>query len=170
MKTLEKATFGAGCFWCVEAVFQRIPGVKSVISGYTGGTISDPTYEDVCSDETGHAEVIQMIFDQKKISYEDLLDIFWQAHDPTSINRQGADVGAQYRSVIFYHNDKQRKIAEKSKAKEQKQFDKPIVTEIKLITNFYKAENYHQDYYNKNKNASYCKLVILPKLKKLKLE
>jgi len=166
---LEKATFGAGCFWCVEAVFQRIKGVKSVVSGYAGGTKPNPTYDEVCTGETGHAEVIQITFNPKEISYEKLLDIFWESHDPTSLNRQGADVGTQYRSVIFYHNEKQKKIAEKSKESVAKIFDKPIVTEIKPLKNFYPAENYHQNYYNRNKYAPYCLLVIRPKLKKLKL-
>lgn len=166
---LEKATFGAGCFWCVEAVFQRIKGVESVVSGYTGGTKPNPTYDEVCSSETGHAEVIQITFNPKEISYEKLLDIFWESHDPTSLNRQGADVGTQYRSMIFYHNEKQKKIAEKSKAKVAKEFDKPIATQIEPLEKFYPAENYHQNYYNRNKYAPYCLLVIRPKLKKLKL-
>lgn len=170
MPNLEKATFGAGCFWCVEAIFQRTPGVKSVISGYIGGAVPNPAYEDVCTDKIGHAEAVQITFDPKKISYEKLLGIFWQSHDPTQLNRQGPDTGTQYRSVIFYHNDTQRKIAEKSKANIQKNFDKSIVTEIKPLTKFYKAEDHHQNYYNKNKFNPYCMLVIRPKLKKLKLD
>ncbi len=170
MEKQEKATFGAGCFWCVEAIFQRLPGVKSVVSGYAGGTKPNPTYEEVCSDKTGDAEVIQITFDPKKITYEKLLDMFWQSHDPTSFNRQGPDTGNQYRSVIFYHNEKQKEIAEKSKTKIAKKFSNPIVTEIKPLTKFYKAEDYHQNYYNRNKFAPYCMLVIRPKLKKLKLE
>ncbi|MGQ9718845.1 MAG: peptide-methionine (S)-S-oxide reductase MsrA [Nitrososphaerales archaeon] len=166
---LEKATFGAGCFWCVEAVFQQIKGVKSVVSGYSGGTIENPTYEEVCSGETGHAEAVQITFDPKIVSYGELLDVFWIAHDSTSLNRQGLDVGTQYRSVIFYHNEKQKRIAERSKAEVAKKFDKPIVTEIKPLTNFYKAEGYHQNYYNKNRDAPYCRIVIHPKLGKLKL-
>ena len=167
---LEKATFGAGCFWCVEATFQRLKGVKSVVSGYAGGTVENPTYEEVCSGKTGHIEVVQITFNHKVISYEELLDIFWKAHDPTSLNRQGPDVGTQYRSAIFYHDEEQKRIAERSKAEVEKKFDKPIVTEIKPLTNFYKAEGYHQDYYNRNRNAPYCRFVVHPKLKKLKLE
>ncbi|MBI4010019.1 MAG: peptide-methionine (S)-S-oxide reductase MsrA [Candidatus Aenigmarchaeota archaeon] len=166
---LEKATFGGGCFWCTEAVFQRLKGVKSVVSGYAGGSKSDPTYEEVCSGKTGHAEVIQIIFDPKEISYEELLDVFWQAHDPTSLNRQGTDVGSQYRSVIFYHDENQRKLAEKSKKVLMKKLSKSVVTEIVLFTKLYEAENYHHDYYNRNPVAPYCLFVIKPKLKKLKL-
>ncbi len=167
---LEKATFGTGCFWCSEAVFKRLPGVKSVVSGYAGGTIANPTYEDVCSGETGHAEATQITFDPKKISFEKLLDMFWKSHDPTSMNRQGPDTGSQYRSVIFYHNEKQNKIAGKSKVNAQKSFDKPIVTAIEPLEKFYPAEDYHQDYYKRNPHATYCLLVIRPKLKKLKLK
>jgi len=170
MEKFEKATLAAGCFWCVEAVFQRTKGVKSVIPGYTGGTKPNPTYQEVCIENTGHAEATQIIFDPKIISYEKLLDVFWHAHDPTTLNRQGPDTGEQYRSAIFYHDEKQKKIAEKSKAKEQKEFDKPIVTEIKPLKKFYEAEDYHKNYYNRNKFAPYCMLVIRPKLKKLKLE
>ena len=166
----EKATFGAGCFWCVEAVFSRLKGVKAVVSGYAGGTKPNPTYEDVCSGETGHAEVIQVVFDPKQIKYEKLLEIFWKSHDPTSSNKQGNDSGSQYRSVIFYHNSKQKAAAEKSKASEQREFEKPIVTEIKPLKKFYPAEGYHQNYYKRNRFAPYCLLVIRPKLKKLKLE
>lgn len=165
-----QATLGAGCFWCTEAVFQRLPGVVSVMPGYAGGTKPNPTYEEVCTGKTGHAEVAQITFDPSKISYEKLLEVFWEAHDPTTLNRQGADVGTQYRSAIFYHNEKQKLAAEKSKAEAQKLFDDPIVTEIHSLTNFYKAENYHQDYYKNNPNAPYCVFVIKPKLKKLKLE
>jgi len=170
MPQLEKATLGAGCFWCVEAVFERLPGVQSVVAGYAGGTTQNPTYEQVCTDTTGHAEVAQITFDPSKISYEKLLEVFWQAHDPTTLNRQGADVGIQYRSVIFYHDEKKRIAAEKSKQEAQKNFSDPIVTEIKPLTHFYVAENYHQDYFNKNSNAPYCRLVIKPKLDKLHLK
>ena len=170
MAQLEKATFGAGCFWCVEAVFERLEGVHSVISGYTGGTKPNPTYEEVCSGMTGHAEVAQITFDPSKISYEQLLDVFWQSHDPTTLNRQDADVGTQYRSAIFYHDEKQKAAAEKSKLEAQKSIRDPIITEIKPLTHFYQAENYHQDYYRNNPSARYCQLVIKPKLKKLKLE
>jgi len=169
VEKLENATFGAGCFWCAEAIFQRLKGVKSVVSGYAGGAKPNPTYEEVCSDETGHAEVIQIIFNPKIISYEELLDVFWESHDPTSLNRQGADVGTQYRSVIFYHNEAQKRIAEWSKTEIEKKFDKPVVTEIKPFTTFYKAEDYHHNYFNRNPHAPYCILVIRPKLKKLKM-
>jgi peptide-methionine (S)-S-oxide reductase len=170
MPQLEEATLGAGCFWCVEAVFERLPGVQSVVAGYAGGTTPNPTYEQVCTDRTGHAEVAQITFDPSKISYEKLLEVFWEAHDPTTLNRQGADVGTQYRSVIFYHDEKQKTAAEKSKQEVQKNFSDPIVTEIKPLTHFYKAENYHQEYFNKNSNAPYCRLVIKPKLDKLHLK
>jgi peptide-methionine (S)-S-oxide reductase len=169
MKKFEKATFGTGCFWCTEAVFKRMDGVKSVASGYSGGTVENPTFEQVCSGETGHAEVIQIVFDPKKITYEELLDMFWRSHDPTSFNRQGPDSGTQYRSVIFYHTEKQKKAADKSKKENQKDFSKPIATAIVPFEKFYKAENYHQDYYAKNQNAPYCRLVIYPKLTKLKM-
>lgn len=166
---LEKATFGGGCFWCTEAVFQRIKGVESVVPGYAGGDMPNPTYDDLCSGETGHAEVIQIIFDPKKVSYEKLLEVFWKTHDPTQLNRQGADIGTQYRSIILYHNEKQKNAAEKSKVEVEKLLKKPIVTQIKKFTKFYEAENYHQNYYNRNSGASYCQLVIFPKLQKLKL-
>jgi peptide-methionine (S)-S-oxide reductase len=167
---MEKATFGGGCFWCVEAIYQRLPGVQSVLSGYAGGTKPNPTYEEVCTGETGHAEVAQITYDPTKITYEQLLSMFWQAHDPTTLNRQGADAGTQYRSVIFYHDEKQKAAAEKSKAEAQKSFDDPIVTEIQPLSKFYPAENYHQDYYRNHTNAPYCAFIIKPKLKKLKLE
>lgn len=167
---MEQATFGAGCFWCVEAVFERLDGVTSVVSGYTGGTKPHPTYEEVCTGNTGHAEVAQITFDPSTISYEKLLRVFWESHDPTTLNRQGADAGTQYRSAIFYHDNRQKLAAEKSKAEAQGDFDDPIVTEIQPLTQFYPAENYHQDYYNNHQNAPYCALVIKPKLKKLKLE
>jgi peptide-methionine (S)-S-oxide reductase len=167
---MEKATFGAGCFWCVEAVFERLDGVISVTSGYAGGTTPNPTYEDVCTGRTGHAEVAQITFDPSKITFDQLLKVFWESHDPTSLNRQGTDIGTQYRSVIFYHNDEQKAAAEKSRASAQKEFDNPIVTQIQPLKVFYAAENYHQDYYRNNQNAPYCTLVIRPKLKKLKLD
>ena len=163
----ELATFGGGCFWCVEAIFQRLNGVHSVTSGYAGGKTSNPTYEDVCSGQTGHAEVIQVAFDPGKITYEDLLAVFWEAHDPTTLNRQGADVGTQYRSVIFYHDERQKIAAEKSKQSAAAHFKEPIVTQIAPLTNFYKAEGYHQSYYNNHQNAPYCAFVIRPKLDKL---
>ena len=166
---LEIATFGGGCFWCIEAVFQRVKGVKSVVSGYSGGNMPDPTYRDVCTNTTGHVESIQIKFDPKIVTYDEIIDMFWKSHDPTSLNKQGADEGSQYRSIIFYHDEKQKKTAEKSMARMQKEFDKPIVTEIVHFKKFYKAEEHHQDYYNRNKLAPYCMLVIRPKLKKMKL-
>ncbi len=170
MDHLEKATLGAGCFWCVEAIFERLDGVVSVKAGYAGGKTANPTYEQVCSDTTGHAEVAEITFDPKKVSYEKLLDVFWEAHDPTTLNRQGADAGTQYRSVIFYNSEEQRKIAEKSKAEASKRFSDPIVTEIKPLNVFYPAENYHQDYFRNHPDAPYCRFVIKPKLEKLKLK
>lgn len=167
MKTLEKATFGGGCFWCVEAVFERVEGVHGAVSGYAGGTKEKPTYEEVCTGRTGHAEVVQVIFDPAKVTYEQLLDLFWNAHDPTTLNRQGADVGTQYRSVIFTHSEAQRSAAERSKKEAQKHFGDPIVTEIKPLTTLYEAEKYHQDYFDNNRSAGYCTFVIAPKLKKL---
>ncbi len=166
---LQKATFGMGCFWCTEAVFQRIKGVVSVKSGYEGGNTPNPTYEDVSTGETNHAEVLEINFDPTKISFEELLEIFWKSHDPTTLNRQGADVGTQYRSVIFYHSDEQKQFATKYKEElnKTKAFDNPIVTAIDKASTFYVAENYHQDYYIKNGEQPYCKLVILPKMEKL---
>lgn len=166
---LDTAVFGAGCFWCVEAVFQELKGVQSVESGYSGGTVENPSYKEVCTGTTGHAEVAEIIFDPAVISYDDLLEVFWTTHDPTTLNRQGADVGSQYRSVIFYLNDKQKETAEKSKKEIAPQiWDDPIVTEIAPLTNFYKAEDYHQNYYNENPEQSYCKFVINPKLEKFR--
>jgi peptide-methionine (S)-S-oxide reductase len=166
----ELATFGGGCFWCTEAVLQRIEGVLSVTSGYAGGSEPNPTYDDVCTGTTGHAEVVQVAFDPSMISYEELLDIFWQAHDPTTLNRQGADAGTQYRSIILYADDVQKAAAEKSKDKTQRKLPDPIVTEITPLEKFWKAEDYHQNYYNTNTSAGYCRAVISPKLKKLRLE
>ncbi len=166
---LEKATFGMGCFWCTEAVFQRLNGVSNVRSGYEGGNVPNPTYEEVCSGTTNHAEVIEFNYDPAKISYEELLEVFWKIHDPTTLNRQGADVGTQYRSVIFYHNEQQKAIAEKYKAVLNKEnaFGKPVVTTIEKAQTFYVAENYHQDYYLRNGEQPYCRAVILPKMDKL---
>ena len=167
----EAIVLAAGCFWCTEAVFQQIPGVVSVTSGYIGGTVKNPTYEQVCDGTTGHAEASRIVYDPKKTSLEKILAVFWEAHDPTSLNRQGADTGTQYRSGIFYSTDDQRKIAEKSKAEAGKEFSKPIVTEITKAGEFYPAEDYHQDYYRLNKNRNpYCSRVIAPKLKKLGLQ
>lgn len=166
----SKATFGAGCFWCVEAVFEQLHGVSSVEAGYAGGKTSHPSYEEVCSGRTGHVEVAQITFDSTKISFERLLEVFWQAHDPTTLNRQGADMGTQYRSVIFYHDENQCEAARSSKKAAQSKFADPIVTAIEPLTTFHKAESYHQDYYRVNPSAPYCRAVIKPKLDKLKLE
>ncbi len=165
---LETATLGAGCFWCVEAIFQDVKGVEKVESGYSGGTTKNPTYEQVCSGNTGHAEVAQITFDPSVVSFEQILTVFFHVHDPTTMNRQGADVGEQYRSAIFYHNDEQKKTAEKVKEDIEKSglWDDPVVTEITAFDTYYKAENYHQDYYNNNPNNSYCSFVIAPKVKK----
>ncbi len=168
--SLEVATFGAGCFWCVEAVFENLDGVRDVESGYMGGHVANPSYRLVCTGTTGHAEVTQIYFDPEVIRFETLLDWFWRAHNPTTLNRQGADTGTQYRSAIFYNSEAQRLAAEASKAAAQKDFDEPIVTEITPASEFYPAENYHQDYYRLNKSAPYCQMVIRPKLKKLDLE
>jgi len=165
----ETVTLGAGCFWCVEAVFERINGVHSVVSGYSGGHIPNPTYDAVCSGKTEHAEVVKITFDPQVISFDEILEIFFKTHDPTTLNRQGADIGTQYRSVIFYHNDEQKKKAVyyKSKLDSEKIWADPIVTEISEFKKFYKAENYHQNYYEGNKNKPYCSFVITPKIEKL---
>jgi peptide-methionine (S)-S-oxide reductase len=167
---LEKATFGAGCFWCSEAVFQQLKGVRSVASGYSGGVAKNPTYELVCTGATGHAEVIQVTFDPKVISYDELLEVFWQTHDPTTLNQQGADIGTQYRSVIFYHAADQKKLAEhyKKQLEAEHAFRKPIVTEISKFTEFYPAEAYHQNYYNLHRGEGYCSAIIRPKVAKVK--
>lgn len=167
----EVITLGAGCFWCTEAVFQRIPGVHAVTSGYMGGQTGKPTYEQICEGNTGHAEVARIVYDPAKAPLEKILDAFWKMHDPTTPNRQGADVGTQYRSAIFYHTEAQREAAEKSKAAVQGKFDAPIVTEIAPASEFYPAETYHQDYYRLNKNRNpYCQVVIVPKLAKLGMD
>jgi peptide-methionine (S)-S-oxide reductase len=163
----EIADFGGGCFWCMEAVFERLPGVISVTSGFAGGTTENPTYAQVCTETTGHAEVTEIEFDPAKISYDKLLEVFWQAHDPTTLNRQGADVGTSYRSIILYRDEKQKLLAEKSKLAAQDDFKHPIVTEIVPLKKFYKAEDYHQQYFDNNSNAPYCQVVIAPKLEKL---
>lgn len=170
LDAFPRATLGGGCFWCLEAVFQRIDGVKAVQSGYTGGHRENPTYQEVVTGETGHAEVVQVIFDPAVISYDDILDVFWAAHDPTTLNRQGADVGTQYRSAIFYADQTQKEAAEHSKAKTTRVHKDPVVTEITPLDTFYPAEDYHQNYYNQNSGAGYCTYVILPKLRKLGLE
>lgn len=162
----ETAVFGGGCFWCLDAQFKLVPGVIKVTSGYAGGHTESPTYEEVCSDRTGHAEVVQVEFDPAKVSYEELLHKFFYAHDPTTLNRQGADVGTQYRSIILYLNDEQKQIAEKAKAAAQKDWSDPIVTEIVPLKHFYAAEDYHQDYFAKNPTQGYCQLVVNPKVKK----
>jgi peptide-methionine (S)-S-oxide reductase len=163
----ELVTLGGGCFWCVEAIYQRIHGVKSVASGYAGGKTQNPTYQEVCSGLTGHAEVIQIEFDPAQVSLADILNVFWLAHDPTTLNRQGADTGTQYRSVIFYRNDTQKQVAEKSKQAAAASFKDPIVTQIVPFTKFFKAEDYHQSYFNNNPNQGYCTFVIRPKLEKV---
>jgi peptide-methionine (S)-S-oxide reductase len=170
--THDLATFGAGCFWCVEAVFERIEGVVAVVPGYAGGQVENPTYKQVCSGETGHAEVAQITYDPSRVSYEKLLKVFWQSHDPTTLNRQGADIGTQYRSVIFYHDENQKELAEKAKRAVDASgvYPSPVVTEISPLRKFYAAEDYHQDYYDNNRNAPYCQVVIRPKLEKLGLE
>jgi peptide-methionine (S)-S-oxide reductase len=164
----DTATFGQGCFWCTEAIFERVEGVKSVISGYSGGHTVNPTYEQVCNGNTGHAEVVQIVYDPEVISYDDLLKIFWKTHDPTSLNKQGADVGEQYRSIILYHNEKQKEKAEyyKNELEKSGAWDKPIVTQIVPFTIFYKAEDYHQDYFENNPYQGYCSFVIAPKVEK----
>lgn len=166
---MEKATFAGGCFWCTEAIFKRLRGVASVVVGYTGGETQNPTYEKVCTGSTGHAEAVQITFDPKIISFATLLDVFWGTHDPTTLNRQGNDSGTQYRSAIFYHNDEQKRIAEVSKERVEREgrYKDPIVTQIVPFTTFYKAEAYHQNYFERNADAPYCQYVISPKIKKL---
>ena len=166
----QYATFGAGCFWCVEAVFQRLDGVIKVESGYSNGHVADPTYKEVCSGNTGHAEVCRVQYDPAVISFAELLEVFWTTHDPTTLNRQGADYGTQYRSGIYYHSDEQKKLAEtyKTRLNDENVFGKPVVTEIVAAEKFYPAEDYHQDYFNQNPNAGYCRAVIVPKIQKFK--
>jgi|SRR5579871_362876 len=164
----DTATFANGCFWCTEAIFQRLKGVLKVTSGYSGGQVKNPSYEEVCTGTTGHAEALQIIYDPKEISFDDLLEVFWESHDPTTLNRQGNDVGPQYRSAVFYHNAEQKQKAEhyKTELDKNKAYDKPIVTEITAFTNFYPAENYHQNYYNTHGSYPYCSFVIRPKVEK----
>lgn len=164
----QTATFGSGCFWCTEAIFERVNGVISVVSGYSGGTVEDPSYKEVCEGTTGHAECTQITFDSSIVTYDELLEIFWKMHDPTTLNKQGNDVGTQYRSVIFYHNEAQKQKTEfyKNKLTEEKIWDKPIVTEITKFEKFYPAEDYHQEYYDNNPNQGYCSFVITPKVEK----
>ncbi len=163
----ETATLGGGCFWCVEAVYERLPGIISVVSGYAGGQTENPTYEEIGTGKTGHAEVVQIEYDPAKISYEKIIDLFWEAHDPTTLNRQGADTGPQYRSIILTENDDQMRIANESKTRAQTKSKSPIVTEIVPLTKFYPAEDYHQDFYRENPMHPYNQAVIRPKLKKL---
>lgn len=165
---LEQATFGSGCFWCVEAIFQRIEGVEKVVSGYAGGHVKNPSYKEVCEGTTGHAEVCQLTYSPDIVSFEELLEVFWKTHDPTTLNRQGNDVGTQYRSSVFYHNDQQKKLATEYKAKldQSGAFNNPIVTEIVAYQNMYEAEDYHQNYFNENGSQPYCNFVIQPKLEK----
>ena len=169
MAKSEIATLGGGCFWCVEAVFQRVEGVISVRPGYAGGNVKNPTYKQICTGNTGHAEVAKIEFDPSKITYSQILNVFWQSHDPTTLNRQGNDVGTQYRSVIFFHNERQEEIAKKSKIDADKSgyWDNEIVTEVTLLNNYYDAEDYHDNYYSNNPNQPYCLFVIKPKLDKL---
>jgi peptide-methionine (S)-S-oxide reductase len=165
---IDTATFGAGCFWCVEAIFQRVGGVLKVESGYSGGTVKNPSYKEVCNGGTGHAEVIRLTYDKSEVSFDELLEIFWKTHDPTTTNRQGNDVGTQYRSAVFYHNDEQKRTAEdyKKKLNAEKVYPNPIVTEITPLKNYYPAEDYHQNYYNQNGSQGYCQYVIQPKIEK----
>ncbi|NRB45580.1 MAG: peptide-methionine (S)-S-oxide reductase MsrA [Verrucomicrobiales bacterium] len=166
---LETIDLGAGCFWCIEAVLERVKGVRTVESGYMGGQTKNPTYKEICTGTTGHAEIVRVKFNSKELSFDKLLEVFWELHDPTTLNRQGADEGTQYRSAIFYHNEEQKKVAENSRAKKNKsgKFDSPIVTEITKISKFYPAEDYHQDFFDNNKTFGYCRAVIWPKLAKL---
>tara|TARA_B000000460_G_scaffold245417_1_gene217075 strand:+ start:581 stop:1159 length:579 start_codon:yes stop_codon:yes gene_type:complete len=169
MKEIQKATFGAGCFWCVEAVFERLDGVVDVIPGYSGGHKKNPTYREICTGTTGHAEVAQITFDTKIITFNDLLNMFWKSHDPTTRNKQGNDIGTQYRSAIFYHNNEQKTIAKESKNKVDNSnvFLNPVVTEITKLDKFWPAEDYHNNYYNNNMDQPYCRVIIKPKLDKL---
>lgn len=169
-ENLQTITLGAGCFWCVEAVFQDLKGVHKVVSGYTGGEVANPSYEAICTGTTGHAEVVQITYDPEVISLEDLLYVFWRTHDPTTLNRQGADMGTQYRSAIFYHDEEQKAVAERSKAETDASdvWPNPIVTEITPLSEFYEAEGYHQNFYRQNPNQPYCRYVIDPKINKLR--
>jgi peptide-methionine (S)-S-oxide reductase len=166
----ETATFGGGCFWCTEAIFKSLKGVETVVSGYSGGEIKNPTYKEVCTGETGHAEVIQVSFNPAVISFDQLLEVFWETHDPTTLNRQGADVGTQYRSVVFYHSAKQKEVAAtyKKRLNDENIFGKPVVTEITAFDKFWPAEKYHQDYFANNATQGYCQFVIVPKLEKFR--
>ena len=169
-REMDKATFGGGCFWCVEAVFENVKGVKDVVSGYEGGRLRNPNYKQVCTGRTGHAEVCEITYDPSEVTFKELLEIFWKTHDPTTLNQQGADIGTQYRSVVFYHDAEQKEIAElyKKKLDQSGAFPNRIVTEISKATDFYPAEEYHQDYYRNNPNAGYCAAVVRPKVEKFK--
>ena len=169
---MKKITFASGCFWCTEAIFQRLEGVEKVESGYIGGHVPNPTYEAVCTGTTGHAEAVEITYNPEKLSFEELLQVFWKTHDPTTLNRQGNDVGTQYRSGIFYYDDKQKEIAEayKRQLDESKIWSDPIVTEITKVTEFYAAENYHQDYFNQNGHQPYCSFVVAPKVAQFQKE
>lgn len=166
--SFDVATVGGGCFWCIEAVYSELNGVVKAESGYSGGTVSNPSYEDVCTDETGHAEVVQVTFDPKVISYKEILQVFFSVHDPTTLNRQGADVGTQYRSVIFYHKESQKKIAEEVMSEMAKVWTSPLVTQLAPLDKFYRAEEYHQQYFRNNPSQGYCQMVIHPKLAKFR--
>ena len=170
LKKLDVTTFGSGCFWCTEAIFEGLKGVQSVVSGYSGGNVPNPSYESVCSGKTGHAEVSQITFDPQIISYDELLEIFWKTHNPTTLNQQGNDVGTQYRSVIFYHNDEQKKKAEhyKNELNKSGAWDNPVITEITPFSKFYIAEQYHQHYFERNPYQGYCSFVIAPKVEKFR--
>tara|TARA_B100000949_G_scaffold130925_1_gene115363 strand:- start:3576 stop:4127 length:552 start_codon:yes stop_codon:yes gene_type:complete len=170
MSSIEKATLAAGCFWCIEAVFELVEGVDRVVSGYIGGTIKNPSYEEICTGTTGHAEAIEVYYDQTVLDYQTVLEIFFSYHDPTTLNRQGADVGTQYRSAIFYHNDTQKKFAEQSikYLNDEKVFPDPIVTEVTDASKFYKGENYHQSFFKNNPYQPYCQFIIAPKVMKLR--
>ena len=169
-KKMEIATLGGGCFWCTEAIYKEFKGVESVTSGYAGGDIINPSYREVCTGETGHAEVVEIEFDPSVVSFQQILEVFFSTHDPTTLNRQGADVGTQYRSVIFYHNEEQKRIAEEiiEQLNNEKVFNKPVVTEVSPWKNFFKAEDYHQDYFENNSSQAYCQFVIVPKLNKFR--
>ncbi len=171
-QSIEVTTLGGGCFWCLDAIFRDLEGLMKVESGYSGGTLHNPTYEEVCSGKTGHAEVVQLTFDPQKVSFREILEIFFTIHDPTQLNRQGADIGSQYRSVIFYHSIQQKLVSEKviKELEDSDIWKKPIVTEIVPLNNFYRAEDYHQDYFNKNPDQSYCQFVIAPKILKFRMK
>ena len=169
MANMQTITLGGGCFWCIEAVYKRIDGVKEAISGYAGGTTVDPSYEAVCSGRTGHAEVVEIHYDADRVTTREVIDLFFRAHDPTQLNRQGADVGTQYRSVLFYHSDEQREIAEELKQGTENALGRPVVTNIAAVPTFYRAEDYHQDYFDKHPGQPYCAAVIRPKLQKLNM-